>query len=130
MGGQSHTAGPWSGRVQYGRLCDEIQAGGRAVAAVWVRREVGVTMEHRQLVVDREGEANFRLIAAAPDHALIAMGFVHGARWDSSPSEGQRGEFCFLGLCHSTVLDEFGVPVMTGAMRRILTAKATGESAA
>lgn len=64
-----------------------------------------------------EHEANARLIAAAPDHALICWAMcVGGARWEPSGYEG-RGEFCMSGICHSTTLDEFGAPVMTSGMR-------------
>lgn len=67
-------------------------------------------------------EANARLIASAPDHAMIASALCSGvARWE-------RAEFCIDGLRHSTKLDEFGVPVMTAGMRSAIS-KAQGVSA-
>jgi hypothetical protein len=64
--------------------------------------------------------ANARLIAAAPDHALICWAMcVQDATWDEwGPG---KGEFCFAGLRHATTLDEFGAPVLTDHLRALLT---------
>ncbi|ODT97433.1 MAG: hypothetical protein ABS82_00310 [Rhodanobacter sp. SCN 67-45] len=81
-------------------------------------------------VAPKEGAANVanaRLIAAAPDHAMIASALCSGAaRWEPFAS-GSGGEFCIGGLRHATNLDQFGVPVMTDGMRAAI-AEATGET--
>ena len=63
----SHTPGPWTFRKQYNLLCDEIGVDGSAVATVWTRsvhsREPGQPPSQPW----PEGEANARLIAAAPE---------------------------------------------------------------
>lgn len=57
-----------------------------------------------------------RLIAAAPDHALIVWAMCVGAgSWQ--PIDDLSGEFCINGIRHFTKLDEFGCPVMTAGMR-------------
>jgi hypothetical protein len=69
-----------------------------------------------------EDAANARLIAAAPDHALIGWAMCVGAgRWEPFQSGGS-GEFCMNGLRHCTTLDEFGVPEMTSGMRAAIAA--------
>jgi hypothetical protein len=74
----------------------------------------------------RERKANARLIAAAPDHALVCWAMcVQDATWEEWGSG--KGEFCFAGLRHSTHLDEFGCPVLTDNLRAAI-AKATGAS--
>lgn len=66
-------------------------------------------------------EANARLIAAAPDHALVAAALCLGvARWNAFGP--RQGEFCIRGFCYVTELDEFGVPTMTDALRASLRA--------
>jgi hypothetical protein len=69
-----------------------------------------------------EDEANARLIAAAPDHALICWAMcVQDAAWEEwTPFDG-RGEFCFAGLRYATRLDEFGCPALTPALRAAIT---------
>lgn len=61
-----HTPGPWEVRPGYGMLKAEIGPPGRAVAAVWVK-QAGTRDEQKEPVAWPEGEANARLIAAAPD---------------------------------------------------------------
>ncbi|GAA0260337.1 hypothetical protein [Rhodanobacter caeni] len=62
------------------------------------------------------------LIAAAPDHAMIASSLCSGAaRWEPFAS-GSGGEFCINGFRHATNLDQFGVPVMTDGMRAAIAA--------
>lgn len=71
-------------------------------------------------------EANARLIAAAPDHALICWAMcVAAGRWE--PYGDGRGEFCINGLRYSTRLDEFGCPVVNSAIRAAIS-KATGDA--
>jgi len=75
--------------------------------------------------VDADAEAVHisRLFAAARDHALIARLLCSGKmRWEpfkygSGPGIDGSGELCFDGMRHSTELDEFGVPRMTGHLR-------------
>lgn len=107
-----HTPGPWV--AEYG---DTPYA---EIGESWVvDAESGSVCTVDSATENRE--ANARLIAAAPDHALIAAALCQGiARWEGS-------EFCIGGLRHSTKLDEFGVPVMTGGMRAAI-AKATGDA--
>ena len=72
--------------------------------------------------------ANARLIAAAPDHAMIAAVLCAGvARWE--PYHGPKGEFCIEGFCHSTTMDEFGVPSMTHALRAAIDRALATEEA-
>jgi hypothetical protein len=69
--------------------------------------------------------ADARLIAAAPDHALVGWAMCVGsARWE--PWGDGRGEFCMNGLRHATSLDEFGIPIVTASMRAAI-AKARGS---
>ena len=65
------TPGPWAISGDYGLLSSEIVArdGRRAIASVWTKR-AGVRDEYDSWP---EGEANARLIAAAPD-LLAACG--------------------------------------------------------
>ncbi len=101
-----HTQGPWT--VNDSDADQTIWAGEDCVATAWL---------------DPNVDANARLIAAAPDHALIARAMCIGAgRWE--PFGDGRGEFCMNGQRHATWLDEFGVPVITNGMRAAL-AKAT-----
>ncbi|MCB2020944.1 MAG: hypothetical protein KDG44_09070, partial [Burkholderiaceae bacterium] len=62
----AHTPGPWRITDRYGVLTDQVGIDGRTVCTVWVRQQ-----GHRPSGVDTEpwpeGEANARLIAAAPE---------------------------------------------------------------
>ena len=62
----AHTPGPWRITDRYGVLTYQVGIDGRTVCTVWPRQQ-----GHRPSVVDTEpwpeGEANARLIAAAPD---------------------------------------------------------------
>ena len=62
----AHTPGPWRITDRYGVLTDQVGIDGRTVCTVWPRQQ-----GHRPSGVDTEpwpeGEANARLIAAAPD---------------------------------------------------------------
>lgn len=71
-----------------------------------------------------ECEANASLIASAPDHALYARAVTAGvARWEPFGGSDNRGEVCCGGLRYSTVLDVFGVPCLSSAMRSALAKK-------
>ena len=70
MGQQAqHTPGPWEIRPGYGLLKSEIGPSDRAVATVWVKRMEGDKDELGRAVPTpwAEGEANARLLSAAPD---------------------------------------------------------------
>lgn len=69
---------------------------------------------------DLNDEANARLIAAAPDHALVARVLAAGdARW--YPWEDRvSGELSIGGLLYATKLDEFGVPKLHDVLRAAL----------
>jgi hypothetical protein len=71
-------------------------------------------------------EANARLVAAAPDHALIGWAMcVQDGTWEEwAPFDGS-GEFCFAGLRYTTRLDEFGIPKVTPALREAITQSQT-----
>ena len=62
----AHTPGPWRITDRYGVLTDQVGIDGRTVCTVWTMQQ-----GHRPSGVDTEpwpeGEANARLIAAAPD---------------------------------------------------------------
>ena len=62
----AHTPGPWRITDRYGVLTYQVGIDGRTVCTVWPRQQ-----GHRPSGVDTEpwpeGEANARLIAAAPD---------------------------------------------------------------
>jgi hypothetical protein len=69
-----------------------------------------------------EVEANARLIAAAPDHALICWAMcVQDATWEEWVPFDGKGEFIF-GLRYATALDEFGCPKLRPALREAISA--------
>lgn len=91
-----------------------VDGAGRKIAALWGREE--------------EKVANANLLSRAPDHALIGWAMCVGAgRWEPL-GEGLHGELCMNGLRHLTVLDPFGIPVVTAGMRAAIVA-AMGPSA-
>jgi hypothetical protein len=74
-------------------------------------------------------EANARLIAVAPDHALFSSALVAGKiRWEFFAGNAVHGEICVGGIRWATKLDEFGVPELTENTRAAI-AKATGSAA-
>ena len=98
-----YTPGPWEQRTLM-----VVASDGSQICHTGGTRYRGPTPQ------PHESEANACLIAAAPDHALIAWGLAHGhIRWEPN-------ELCGFGFRHSTKLDEFGVPEMTDALRRDL----------
>jgi hypothetical protein len=99
------TAGPWTAHETETRTA--IKAGKRVVAYV-------------QISVEQDDNA--RLIASAPDHALIAAAIVAGvARWEFFTGDRSRGEICVGGLRYSSKLDEFGVPELNEITRAALS---------
>lgn len=63
-----HTPGPWEHRQRYNALQDEIGIDGHALATVWVRKHKAQKDDTLDRVEPWEsGEANARLIAAAPE---------------------------------------------------------------
>lgn len=69
----AHTPGPWDQRRHYDTLRDEIGPRGKAVATVWVRAIEGVLTHEQSIALTAEGEANARLIAAAPDMLAVLL---------------------------------------------------------
>jgi hypothetical protein len=63
--GVAFTPGPWRICGQYNAVKDEIGAEGRAVATVWTR-QISRRVDGTDAEAWPEGEANARLIAAAP----------------------------------------------------------------
>ena len=85
-----HTKEPWNAQVRYGKYCQEVGNGGnKAVAYVWTRQDGPCDKKTRPSTVIAlpEGEANARLIAAAPD--LLAA--CKGAKWLLSKMSGWSG---------------------------------------
>jgi len=66
----AHTPGPWAVGQLYGSTQVEISAPGRAIAIVWNRRGCRIKDNVESWP---EGEANARLIAAAPDLLAYAL---------------------------------------------------------
>lgn len=122
-----HTPGPWEfDEAGVGKNGDFV------VTEYFVRRE-GDDVAIANDILDPEtlkaSEANARLIAAAPDHAMLAAVLASGkARWEPLPGSCDSGEVCFGGIRYHTRLDEFGVPAMTDALRAAI-AKAEGGAA-
>jgi hypothetical protein len=107
-----HTKGPWEVRYRFGRLTTVV---GRQRYPICDTGTAPLAETNQ-----RREEANARLIAASPDHALICRAMCVGvARWEMWSD--CRGEFCIGGIRHSTKLDEFGVPTMTVSMRAAIT---------
>lgn len=78
--------------------------------------------------VFKNGRANARLIAAAPDHALFGRAIAARLiRWEPFVVGLDRGgEICCNGLRYSTTLDDFGVPRLPDPLRAFLaTAEGT-----
>lgn len=80
---KAHTPGPWDHRQRYNTLQDEIGINGHALATVWVRKFKAQKDDTADRVEPWDaGEANARLIAAAPDllNALVTLADVAEAR--------------------------------------------------
>ena len=107
---QPHTPGPWflfANDHCVGGPCDHPDGPTAGVAICNMQRR-GVA----------ENQANARLIASAPDHAMFASALIQKlARWEPFPGSESDGEVCVGGLRYCSKLDEFGVPVLTDATR-------------
>lgn len=78
----AHTPGPWAIREGYGLLKAEVGPHGRAVATVWTKQMPSGKEDQKEPVAWPEGEANARLISAAPElleAAEEALGALNGA---------------------------------------------------
>lgn len=75
-----HTPGPWNGRSYFNTLQDEIIADGRSICRVHVRKLKTIEKVAKDLSateIDAIGEANLRLIAAAPELLEALRGLLH-----------------------------------------------------
>ena len=115
------TPGPWEvyGATQIAKFGDDWAC----IAGVHrLRPKSGNSSAHVELAGLNDPDfheqcANARLIAAAPDHALLARLFaMQLIRWEPF-GNGTDGELCFAGLRYSTSLDEFGVPRLIDVLR-------------
>lgn len=103
MGMSKHTPGPWKAAPTAFGPIDIVIPDGKDIVTVY-----GGGTGNK--------EANARLIASAPDHAMIGWAMcVAAGRWE--PAGDLTGAFCINGICHHTKLDEFGCPAMTDALR-------------
>ncbi len=76
-----HTPGPWRLLQEYGLLTDEIGVDGRVVCTAWVRQSANRKDETGSKIVPwPEGEANARLIAAAPELLATLKALVSDPR--------------------------------------------------
>lgn len=74
-----------------------------------------------------EVAANAALVAAAPDHAMLAQAMCLGlARWEPFEHDATRGEVCVGGLRWASRKDQFGVPELHGSIRSALGLAITG----
>ncbi len=110
------TPGPW-------RRCSETDTMVRGYDSLVNVADCGVSYN----LDDPEKQANARLIAASPDHALFASAIAAGCiRWEMFEGRKDSGEICVNGLRWATQLDEFGVPILTQNTRDAIL-KAKGE---
>jgi len=107
MSETKHTPGPWTASADHLITVGTCLLGWQ----IWGAKRICLT--ERQNVGLEQEAANARLIAAAPDHAIVARLLIQGkARWEPYTSE-----FCLNGMRYSTSLDEFGVPVLHSVLR-------------
>jgi hypothetical protein len=117
----AHTPGPWyvteaAEDLGYCRIREE------ASDYVLATADDGGHVDPRFALPPATIEANARLIAAAPDHALICWAMcVQDGRWEEWVPYDGSGEFVFAGLRYATRVDEFGCPRLTPALRRAIT---------
>ena len=117
---QAHTAGPWTAKWSMYR------EGTFIVQAGMPSNRVLASFDGDGDGPDDQDIANARLIAAAPDHALICWAMcIAAGRWE--PFGDGRGEFCINGMRYSTNLDEFGCPVVNATIRAAIV-RATGAA--
>lgn len=117
-----HTPGPWSVetvKTQVGH-CHQILP---IKACLYVDHRDMRQRDARTL----KAKADAALIAAAPDHAMLARAFAARIlRWEPFKVLDGTGELCIDGLRYTTKLDAFGVPEMTPGVRAAI-AKATAQ---
>lgn len=127
MSGPAFTPGPWEQDFMddYAIMAEN----GSAIATVLTGADFPCLNDDEQLAVIPECEANARLIAAAPDHALICWAMcVQDGRWEEwTPYDGS-GEFIFAGLRYATRIDEFGCPKLTPALRAAISQARIGAA--
>ena len=117
---QAHTAGPRAGKGAVDPEGKFIGSGGKT------SNRVLASFDGDGDGPDDQDIANARLIAAAPDHALICWAMcIAAGRWE--PFGDGRGEFCINGMRYSTNLDEFGCPVVNATIRAAIV-RATGAA--
>jgi hypothetical protein len=110
----SHTPGPWKSDTFV------VTAPHQHGKSFWGTREICHTGEGRG--ESKESEANARLIALAPDHAIVARLLASKKmRWENGSTNWNRGLY-FEDKRYPTELDEFGVPKLTEALRAAIQA--------
>lgn len=112
MSESKHTPGPWiADRDHQTHLTGHITicVGSPSTGLNW---DIVAVVEKCE-----EVDANAKLIAAAPDHALYAAAITTGiARWEPWEQAG-KGEVCVGGMRYATSLDDFGVPELSENIR-------------
>lgn len=117
-----HTPGPW-------HVTEEREGASKAILVRCASSDILAEANETGYGIKRR-RANARLIAAAPDHALVAAALASGlARWEPFNTGDDRGELCVRGLRYATSLDEFGVPVLASHTRAAI-ARARGQEVA
>lgn len=127
-----HTPGPWAVGQNYGHLKVEVGAPNQAVATVWVRQNRNVPGEFKtEIGAWQRGEANARLIAAAPELLKASQDAEWALEWIVEDEE--LGDECpkFEGfdLCGAKCCEQSGCAVERLARVRAAIAKARGEVA-
>ncbi|TMJ05798.1 MAG: hypothetical protein E6G97_01995 [Alphaproteobacteria bacterium] len=103
------------------------ETGGALVILAPSRRKAKPEIQTRDLktgmlrAIHKDDEAA-QLIAAAPDHLLIARAMTLSIATFERWQHPGKGEICFGGLRHATTLDQFGVPSLTASTRHELAA--------
>lgn len=88
---ESHTPGPWDRRQRYNALQDEIGIDGHALVTVWVRKPMPQKDDTRDRVEAwPAGEANARLISAAPDLLNALETLADAAEARGIPADAAR----------------------------------------
>ena len=97
----AHTPGPWRITDRYGVLTYQVGIDGRTVCTVWPRQQ-----GNRPSVVDTEpwpeGEANARLIAAAPDLLAACIAYRDARETDDFDTTADRREALLAAIAKAT----------------------------
>ena len=108
----AHTPGPWTMRVTK-KL---VYVFGPKRRYITQRTIQFISKDKRERVI-----GDCELIAGAPDHAVFAAAVCKGvARWEPFSGSSDRGEVCCNGMRYSTILDEFGCPILSVHSRAAL----------